>query len=64
MRAGGFCHATVNSNNYILLAGGGYRRLGGDDSTPIFLGCFDLDRGGDGTISSSFCFSMDDIEFL
>lgn len=27
---------------------------GGDDSTPIFLGCLDLYRGGDGTISSSF----------
>ena len=27
---------------------------GGDDSTPIFLGCLDLYCGGDGTISSSF----------
>ena len=27
---------------------------GGDDSTPIFLGCFDLYHGNDGTISSSF----------
>ena len=27
---------------------------GGDDSTPIFLGCLDLYRGDDGTISSSF----------
>ena len=27
---------------------------GGDDSTPIFLGCLDLYHGGDGTISSSF----------
>ena len=27
---------------------------GGDDSTPIFLGCLDLYHGNDGTISSSF----------
>lgn len=27
---------------------------GGDDSTPIFLGCLNLYHGGDGTISSSF----------
>ena len=27
---------------------------GGDHSTPIFLGCLDLYRGNDGTISSSF----------
>lgn len=27
---------------------------GGDDSAPIFLGCLDLYRGNDGTISSSF----------
>lgn len=27
---------------------------GGDDSTPIFLGCLDLYHGDDGTISSSF----------
>lgn len=54
MRASGFHHSSVNSDNYILLAGGGYKSFGGDDSTPIFLGCLDLDRGGDGTISSSF----------
>lgn len=54
MRASGFHHSSVNSDNYILLAGGGYKSFGGDDSTPIFLGCFDLQRGGDGTISSSF----------
>lgn len=54
MRASGFHHASVNSDNYILLAGGGYKSFGGDDSTPIFLGCLDLYRGGDGTISSSF----------
>lgn len=54
MRASGFYHSSVNSDNYILLAGGGYKSFGGDDSTPIFLGCFDLYRGGDGTISSSF----------
>lgn len=54
MRASGFHHASVNSDNYILLAGGGYKSFGGDDSTPIFLGCLDLYRSGDGTISSSF----------
>lgn len=55
MRASGFHHSSVNSDNYILLAGGGYKSFGGDNSTPIFLGCLDLYRGGDGTISSSFC---------
>lgn len=55
MRASGFHHASVNSDNYMLLAGGGYKSFGGDDSTPIFLGCLDLYRGNDGTISSSFC---------
>lgn len=54
MRASGFHHSSVNSDNYILLAGGGYKSFGGDDSTPIFLGCFDLYCGDDGTISSSF----------
>lgn len=54
MRASGFHHASVNSDNYMLLAGGGYKSFGGDDSTPIFLGCFDLQHGDDGTISSSF----------
>lgn len=54
MRASGFHHSSVNSDNYILLAGGGYKSFGGDDSTPIFLGCLNLYRGGDGTISSSF----------
>lgn len=54
MSASGFHHSSVNSDNYILLAGGGYKSFGGDDSTPIFLGCLNLYRGGDGTISSSF----------
>ena len=55
MRASGFHHASVNSDNYMLLAGGGYKSFGGDDSTPIFLGYLDLYRGGsDGTISSYF----------
>lgn len=54
MRASGFHHSSVNSDNYILLAGGGYKSFGGDYNTPIFLGCLDLYRGGDGTISSSF----------
>lgn len=54
MRASGFHHSSVNSDNYILLAGGGYKSFGGDNSTPIFLGCLDLYYGSDGTISSSF----------
>lgn len=54
MRASGFYHSSVNSDNYILLAGGGYKSSGGDTGTPIFLGCLDLYCGGDGTISSSF----------
>lgn len=54
MRAGGFHHWTVNSDNYMLLAGGGYKSFGGDDSNPIFLGYLNLDHGNDGTISSSF----------
>lgn len=54
MRASGFHHSSVNSDNYILLAGGGYKSFGGDDSTPIFLGCLNLYSGDDGTISSSF----------
>lgn len=54
MRADGFHHWTVNSDNYILLAGGGYKSFGGDDSNPIFLGYLNLYHGDDGTISSSF----------
>lgn len=54
MRASGFHHSSANSDNYILLAGGGYKSFGGDDSTPIFLGYLNLYNGDDGTISSSF----------
>lgn len=54
MRAEGFHHGTVNSNNYMLLAGGGYKSFGGDDSNPIFLGYLNLYHGDDGTISNSF----------
>ena len=54
MRASGFHHSSVNSNDYMLLAGGGYKSFGGDDSTPIFLGCLDLYHGDDGTIIDSF----------
>lgn len=54
MRASGFHHASVNSDNYMLLAGGGYKSYGGDDSTPIFLGYLNLYNGNDGTISGSF----------
>lgn len=54
MRAGGFRHESVNSDNYMLLAGGGYKSFGGDYSTSIFLGYLDLYHGSDGTVSSSF----------
>ena len=54
MRADGFHHGSVNSNNYMLLAGGGYKSFGGDDSNPIFLGYLNLDHGNDGTVSSFF----------
>lgn len=54
MRAQGFHHQNVNSNNYILLAGGGYKSFGGDITNPIFLGCLNLQHGNDGTVSSSF----------
>lgn len=54
MRAGGFHHASVNSDNYMLLAGGGYKSFGGDYNNPIFLGCLELYWGNEGTISDSF----------
>lgn len=54
MKASGFHHASVNSDDYMLLAGGGYKSFGGDNNAPIFLGYFDLYHGSDGTISSSF----------
>lgn len=54
MRAEGFHHWTVNSDNYMLLAGGGYKSFGGDERNPIFLGYLDLYHGNDGTISSYF----------
>jgi hypothetical protein len=54
MKARGFHHESIDSDNYMLLAGGGYKSFGGDDSNPIFLGYLNLDHGNDGTISSSF----------
>lgn len=54
VRASGFHHGSVNSDNYMLLAGGGYKSFGGSDSNPIFLGYLNLDHGNDGTVSSSF----------
>ena len=54
MRTSGFHHSSVDSNNYILLAGGGYKSFGGAIRNPIFLGYLDLFHGNDGTISSSF----------
>lgn len=54
VKSSGFHHSSVNSDNYMLLAGGGYKSFGGDNSNPIFLGYLNLDHGNDGTISSSF----------
>ena len=54
VRASGFRHSSVNSDNYMLLAGGGYKSFGGDSSHPVFLGYLNLDHGSDGTVSSSF----------
>lgn len=54
MGASGFHHSSVNSDNYILLAGGGYKSFGGDDSTPIFLGYLNLYCGNYDTMSSFF----------
>ena len=54
VRASGFHHGSINSDNYILLAGGGYKSYGGSASNPIFLGCLDLYHGDDGTIYSYF----------
>ena len=54
MRASGFHHESINSDNYILLAGGGYKSYGGSADNPIFLGYLDLYHGNDGTIDSYF----------
>ena len=54
MRASGFHHSSINSDNYILLAGGGYKSYGGSASNPIFLGYLNLYHGNDGTIDSYF----------
>ena len=50
----GFHHSSVNSDNYILLAGGGYKSYGGSASNPIFLGYLNLYHGNEGTIGSYF----------
>ena len=53
-RSSGFHHSSVNSDNYILLAGGGYKSYGGSASNPIFLGYLNLYHGNEGTIGSYF----------
>ena len=55
IRAGGFHHSSMDSDNYILSAGGGYKSFGGDITAPIFLGYLNLYGGNDDTVSSSFC---------
>ena len=54
IQATGFRHASVNSNDYMLLAGGSYKTLKGTSNDIIFLGCLTLYSGTSGTISSSF----------
>ena len=54
VRARGFHHTYADSDNYMLLAGGGYKSFGGDYNDPIFLGHLDLYHGNDGTVSSYF----------
>lgn len=54
MRASGFHHSSVNSDNYMLLAGGGYKSFGGDESNPIFLGYLNLYNGGDDPARDAF----------
>ena len=54
VKASGFHHGSINSDNYILLAGGGYKSYGGSASNPIFLGYLNLYHGNDGTIDSYF----------
>lgn len=54
VKASGFHHESINSDNYILLAGGGYKSYGGSASNPIFLGYLNLYHGNDGTINSYF----------
>lgn len=56
--ASGFIHRHHQSDDAVLLAGGGYKTLnsiyGGDINHPVFLGYLNLDHGNDGTVSSSF----------
>ena len=54
MKANGFHYSTANSDNYMLLAGGGYKSLGGNFRTPIFLGYLQLYHGENGDIDSEF----------
>ena len=54
IKASGFHHASMDSDNFMLLAGGGYKSSGGVVEAPIFLGYLDLVHGDDGAISSSF----------
>lgn len=54
VRSSGFHHSSMNSDNYILLAGGGYKSYGGSASNLIFLGYLNLYHGNDGTIDSYF----------
>ena len=63
MKASGFHHASANSDNYMLLAGGGYKSLGGNNSTPIFLGYFNIVHGSDGTVSDYFYCQGDLVQF-
>lgn len=56
--ASGFHHASHNNNDAVLLAGGGYKTLDniyeGDSTRPVFLGYLKLQKGAEGTVSSTF----------
>lgn len=57
-QAEGFRHSNHNSDDAVLLAGGGYKTLnsiyGGDTTHSVFLGSLNLVHGYDGTISGTF----------
>lgn len=48
--ADGFRHRQCNNNDYILLAGGGYRKFAGDSTHCVYLGVLTLSRGS-GSVS-------------
>lgn len=57
-QAQGFRHSNHNSDDAVLLAGGGYKTLnsiyGGDTTHSVFLGSLNLVHGSNGTINGTF----------